>query len=299
MLAVLAAVVMAATPAPSTPTTLQAGVQEYQALLDHYLRRVQPRGAPLDTRFDYEQLYVDDQFWTEGHSARLDRIHAELLSAKPSEMSEPERIAWAANTYNFLVIERVTTNLLVPKRRFERYKKVDQMTMPDGTFFAGKVALVEGVKYDLDQFERRFVLGDSTRAPAPRAPLRDARLLFATNPARIGHPLLMPRAFRADSLERQLDAAVRATMALPRFAGFDAGQCSLLVSDWLARALGGTPAELLDFVRKWAPRTVRERMTLLKITDVARYLQSDPLLNQSEHRKVIVQPATPDKSAAS
>ena len=297
LLAVLAAVVVGTTPPPSTPPTLQAGLEDYQALLDRYVRRVQPKGAPMDTRFDYEQLYIDEQLWTKGRSARLDRIHAGLLSARPSGMSEPERIAWAANTYNFLVIERVTTNLLIPRFGFSRYERVDQMELPDGRFFSGRLALVEGVKYTLDEFERRFVRGDSTRVPAPPALPRDLRLLFLTNPARIGHPPLMPRAFRADSLDRQMDAAVRATMALPRFASFDAGQRSLYVSDWLARSLGGSTAELLDFVRKWAPRAVRERMTQLKITDVARYLQADPRLNQREHPKVIVKPA--DKSGQS
>src|SRR6516225_9800876 len=93
----------------------------WKDFLKKYLIVLHQTGKPLDTRFDYEQLYVDEGIWTKHRSETLDALHTQLLSVDPSDMTRPERTAWAINAYNFLVIERMTLYLLVPGRKFMRF----------------------------------------------------------------------------------------------------------------------------------------------------------------------------------
>jgi hypothetical protein len=287
----LAAVLLVILPACAQAQSVSPDLHGYQSLLDRYVRRIGARGEPFDTRFDYEQLYVDENIWKLQRSERLEQLHAQLLAATPSAMTPAERLAWGINTYNFLVIERITVNLLVPKHGFQRYKAVDQINALSSGFFTGRLAVVEGRSYTLDSFQRRFVFGDSSASHGPRALLADPRVLFATNPGRIGAPPLMPRAYRADSLDHQLDEAVRVTLALPRFVTVQANPTLLLVSDWLARNradLGGSEEALLAFVQKNAPRAVRDGIRKAKLTKVSRYVAANPLLNQMDHPKIIM-----------
>lgn len=279
---------------------------DYQSLLARYVVPVAEKGAPFDTRVDYEQLYVDEKIWTLKRSERLEQIHAQLLAARPSAMKPAERLAWALNTYNFLIIEHVTLNLIMPKRNnhpfsFIRYSNVDQIRPGVLDFFDTEVANVEGRAYGLNAFQRRFVFGDTASGNGPRAPLADPRLRFATNPGRIGSPPLLPFAFHPDSLDRQLDRVTRTALALPRFVTVRANPPLLLVSDWLASDLGdfgGTQQGMLAFVRKYGPRSLGEAMKKANLTVVSRYIQADPKLNQKAHPKVVM-PTPADSAKAS
>jgi hypothetical protein len=265
-------------------------LHDYQALLDQYVIRINAKDQPLDTRFEYEQLYVDEKIWTLHRSERLAELHARLTAAKPSQMTPTERLAWGIDTYNFLVIERVTLHLLRPGHKFQRYKSVDQMGTREGRFFQGYVAKIEGRDYTLEQFERVFVQGDTTPVSLARKPLQDPRVLFAVNPGYIGAPPLQPRAFRPDSLDRQLDQAVRTAIALPRFVTVQERPADLVVSSWLGRNLpdfGGVPG-MFAFIRKYAPRSLVQSLNKTKLTDVSRYAEVNVLLNQKDHPKVVM-----------
>lgn len=272
-------------------------VSGWQALLQRYLLQVPAtKVQPAETRFDYEQLYVDEGIWTTRHSARLAKIHEQLLAATPSAMEPRERLAWALNTYNFLLVERATLLLLVPRHKFQRYESVAQMTSSDGAFFDAQVAQVEGSAYSLAQFERRFVYGDSTPMYEPRRTPGDPRLMFALCRGSLGGPPLPARVFRAESLEVQLDRAVRASLAFPRFAAPDPVSKKLLVSDYLGERLldfGGTPAGLIGFLEKYGPPSLRAYLRREKITGVARFTPVDPKLNQFPRPK----PAPPAPAA--
>ena len=297
----LAAVLLLVLPACAHAQSASPDFRGYQSLLDQYVRRIAAKGEPFDSRFDYEQLYVDEQIWNVQRSDRLEQLHARLLAATPSAMTPAQRLAWGINTYNFLVIERITLNLLVPKHKFQRSRSVDVIATPLGGFFTGRIAVIEGRDYSLDSFQRRFVFGDTTTSSGSRAPLRDPRVLFAVNPGRIGAPPLMPRAFRADSLDRQLDQAMRITLALPRFVTVQKSPPQLFLSSWLSRNradLGGTVPGLLAFVQKNAPQGVRDGIRTAKLTQVTRYLEANPLLNQMDHPKVIM-PARPGGTTVS
>jgi hypothetical protein len=285
---VLVAILLVLLPGSARAQSASPGFREYQALLDQYVHRITENGRLVDTRFDYEQLYVDENIWKLHRSARLERLHTLLLDAKPSAMTPRERLVWGINTYNFLVIERVTAYLLIPGRKFMRYKRADEIVTPQGGMYTSFIANVEGRDYMLDGFLRRFVYGDSSTTGV-RPKLEDVRLLFATNSGCIGEPPLMPRAYRADSLDHQLELATRTAMALPRFVTVVPNPPQLRVSDWLGRNLGdfaGGEPGLLTFIQKYAPRTIRDALKQEKLTRVSAYLPLNMLLNQKEHPKV-------------
>jgi hypothetical protein len=153
-------------------------------LLKKYVTVLHEKGKPWDSRFDYEQLYIDEGIWTKHRADGLAMLHTQLLSVAPSEMTPAERTAWAVNAYNFLVIERMTLYLLVPGRKFMRFDSPKQVNRDEGPFFAAPVAKVEGTNYSLTGFERRFVYGDTTADPVDNGGIArdkpgDPRLAFA------------------------------------------------------------------------------------------------------------------------
>jgi hypothetical protein len=255
----------------------------WQSLLDRYIVRLGGKNQPAETRFDYEQLYVDEGIWTKKRSPRLEAVHAQLFSVTPSAMDERARLAWAINAYNFLVVERATMLLLVPRRQFQRYESVAQMSSGDGSFFEVLVAQVEGRSCSMAEFERRFVYGDTTPMLEPRRIAADPRLMFALCRGSVGGPSLPVRAFRPESLEVQLDHATRAALALPRMASLDPGHRKLLVSNYLGERLvdfGGTPEGIVPFLVKFGPSSLRSGIKREKLTGVARFTPVDPTLNQ-------------------
>ncbi len=273
------------------------GLQDYQELLDLYVRPIQAKGQPYDSKFDYGQLYVDEKIWTKKTSDRLDRIHAMMFAAQPSRMMPKERLAWALNLYNFSVLERVTRGLLVPKHDFQRYKTVDQIDARRGLFFGTRVLDIDGQSYSLDEFERIFFYGDTAFSHVRRQVGGDPRLQFAICPARIGGPPLLARAFKPESLEIQLDAATRNALALPRFVTLDPSRKTLVLSQWMADRLVdfGDVKGLLEFVRKYGPRPVAEAIKRGQVTGVTRYSAVEKPLNYFERVQTITPgPATND-----
>jgi hypothetical protein len=288
--------------APATPARGQSPApdyHDYQALLNQYVTRLGGKGAPADTRFDYEQLYVDEKIWSRHFSDRLSRIHGELLSVKPADLAPADRTAWALNTYNFLVIERATLNLLVPQHRFQRYKTPDDMSTPEGPFFTPTFIPLEGRTLSLDQFERRYVFDDTTAVLQMRTRPADPRRCLAVCAGKLGWPPLPPRAFRGDSLEAQLDQAARTTLALPRFVTYAPRNGTLRLSDYLARHrvdFGGTVPGIIAFVERYGPNEVRKGIRKFAITEVGLFMQIDATLNQKERPKQAAPTAGPGQA---
>ncbi|MCC6349508.1 MAG: DUF547 domain-containing protein [Candidatus Eisenbacteria bacterium] len=284
-LAFAAIVLLGAAPAPAQT----AGDTGWQALLDRYLR-AEPavKGQPAETRFDYEQLYVDEGIWPSRSSARLSAIHQRMFAVTPSALEPKARMAWALNAYNFLVVERATLLLLVPRHKFQRYESVAQMSSGDGGFFEAQVAQVEGRSYSIGQFERWFVYGDSTPMYEPRRVAGDPRLMFALCRGSVGGPSLPARAFKPESLDAQLDRCTRNALESSRFASQDPASKSLLVSDYLGERLldfGGSQSGLVGFLEKQGPSALRSFLRREKIARVARFTRVDPDLNQVPRAK--------------
>ncbi len=256
---------------------------QYQALLDQYCVRLAGDGPGADTRFDYEQLYVDDHIVRLKRSERLESVRAELFAARPEALSARDRQAWAINTYNFLVIERITLHLLMPvKNKFVRFRSVDEMDGSPGRFYMQPTTEFAGRSYTLKQVERGLVFGDTTTSGFRMRPA-DPRVALALCIGRVGGPPLAARAYRGDSLEAQLDQAARTTLALPRFLVVDAAQGRLEVGAYLAQQradYGATLDAIVPFLLKHAPREAREAIRKAKLARVTHLIPGDPLLNQ-------------------
>ena len=279
----------------------------WQDLLKRYLQVQHAKGSPWDTRFDYEQLYVDEGIWTKHRSDALSALHTQLLSVDPTDMTPAERTAWAINAYNFLVIERMTLYLLVPGRKFMRFDSPKEVNRDDGSFFAAIVANVQGTNYSLTGFERRFVYGDTTADAAdngllPRSKPGDPRLAFAVCKASKCTGPLQPKVYRADSLEKQLDHATRTALALPAYVKADAKTGELAATnrffeercDYGGNELPG----VLPFLKKYGTLATRQLITTRKLTRVSRFFEPDWKLNQYDRPKPKVPGAeeTPPKS---
>jgi len=275
----------------------------WKDFLKKYLIVLHPAGKPFDTRFDYEQLYVDEGIWTKHRSDALDALHTQLLSVDPSDMSPAERTAWAINAYNFLVIERMTLYLLVPGRKFMRYDSPRQVNRDDGSFFAATVANVGGRDYSLTGFERRFVYGDTTADPVdngllPRSRAGDPRLAYAVCKASLATGPLQPWVYRADSLEKQLDRATRTALALPAYVTADAKTGELAATNRFFEERcdygGNELTGVLPFLKKYGSPATRQLITRAKLTHVSRYFEPNWKLNQFDRPKP--KPPTPDQA---
>lgn len=256
---------------------------EYQSLLDRYLVRLDPKAKETDTRFDYERLYVDERIVQLHRSALLERVHATLVAIHPAELSPAERTAWAINTYNYLVLERATLRLLQPGKRLVRQRGVDDMRTAQGQFFSSPAIDVDGRPYTLAEFERRFVLEDTTDVLEPRTLARDPRRSLALCGGHMGDPPLATRAYRGDSLDVQLDAATRTTLAQERFVRFHEDTRLLDVADYLAQRrvdLGGSVDAIIPFVERYGPSDVRRAIRKFQVRRVTHVIPTDTVLNQ-------------------
>src|SRR5262249_28715706 len=164
---------------------------------------VSEKGRPWESRFDYQRLYVDEDIVHKLRADGLAALHDRLLSVTPEDLSPAERTAWAINTYNFLVVERMTLLLLAPGKKLARYDSPLQAHTADGPFFGAPVAKVEGREYSLAGFERRFVYGDTTGDPradglTARERPGDPRLMFALCKASLCTGPILPWVYRAD-----------------------------------------------------------------------------------------------------
>jgi hypothetical protein len=207
-------------------------------------------------------------------------------------MTPAERTSWAINAYNFLVIERMTLNLLVPGRRFMRYDSPKQVNRQEGSFFAAIVANVEGRNYSLTGFERRFVYGDTAADPAdngllPREKPGDPRLAFAVCKGSLGTGPLLPWVYRADSLEKQLVRATRTALALPSYVRADEKTAELVATNRFFEErcdYGGSELTgVLPFLKKYGNAATQRLIASAKVTRVSRYFEPDWKLNQFDH----------------
>ncbi len=271
---------------PALASAAAPDYTDYQKLLDRYLVRLEPANPATDTQFDYERLCLEERVPSLHRSATLAKIRAQLLAVDPATLSASDRTAWAINTYNFLVIERATINLLVPRKRLTRFKSVDDIKTPEGTFFGTPMVAVDGRKLTLAEFERRIVYGDTTPMHEARARAADPRLALALCSGHMGDPPLAMRAYRGDSLETQLTQAARTALAQRRFVLLHDDTNRLDVADYLAQRridFGGSIDAIVPFVERYAPEGVRKAIRKNKITKITLMIPTNRSLNQWPH----------------
>lgn len=281
----LAAPALSATPASAAETASSPALllDGYQELLDDFATVISVKGEPFDARFDYEKLYD-----AKGRYERMARIKKELFAVPPSQMDSTTRLAWAINVYNFTVIRLATENLLIPGKGRQRYRSVRDIAIPNGGFFRAREIEVEGGHYSLDDFERKFCFaGWSRMASGDPPPALDPRVHFAIVNGARGGPPLMPRAYRPDSLHRQLEAACRASMALSRNLRWNDRIQRIEMSSlfhWNTADFGGRD-KAMEFARRYAPAKMRGIIDAHKITTMGGMIPWDWDLNQPDRKK--------------
>jgi Protein of unknown function, DUF547 len=249
----------------------------YQKLLNQYVSVIESK--PLTTRFDYVKFYKDTT-----RTARCAKIHAALTEVDPNAMDRSTRTAWAINTYNFLILEATTAFLWHRVfRGWEKVYSVSEIKSGQGTFFRRIACTVDSVSYSLDDFERHFLFYDHAKRDTLPPDSLDPRAHFAIVCGAIGCPALQPRVYRADSLDRQLDAATRETLANPAHLKWDPATNVLEASEifeWFPGDFGGPKGEL-KFIRRYAPKDIATAIDKGKITGITRYIPWDWKLNQT------------------
>lgn len=217
-----AATVMEASAGTETIEDLNA---VYTTLLERYI--VEKDGIHL---FDYNAVSDVDRAALADYVIGLQKLH-------PSQMSVSGQIAYWANLYNAKTLEIILDNYPVASIR----------DIKSGLFSAGpwgmEVVTVEGKELSLDNIEHDIV----------RATFKEPRVHYAFNCASIGCPNLAKKAWSADTLDEDLDAAARAYIASPRGVRVEDGKViASSIYKWFKKDFGKNDAEVLDHIRQYA-----------------------------------------------
>ncbi|MDX2275557.1 MAG: DUF547 domain-containing protein [Hyphomonadaceae bacterium] len=183
--------------------------------------------------------------------ARLNAVIDALAAQRPSAMSRPVAFAYWANLYNAITLKVVLDRYPIDSIRDIRSEGVlfDPQALI-GPWRARRVS-VEGRRMSLDDIEHDTL----------RPLVRDPRVHYAVNCASIGCPNIQPRAWSADSLERDLDAAARAFVNHPR--GARIVSSSLRVSsiyEWFKADFGGNDVGVIAHLRRFAEPALRDQL---------------------------------------
>lgn len=223
----------------------QAHVAGAAAAIDHggwdrFLSRYAHRGADGIVRVAYGEVAATDR--------RMLDSYIDGLAATPIDrFDRPEQEAFWINLYNALTMRIVLDHYPV--------RSIRDIDISPGLFQDGpwgkKLVVVEGEALSLDDIEHRIL----------RPIWHDPRLHYALNCAALGCPDLQPKAFTADTMEAQLDAAARDYVNHRRGAHIDDGE--LVVSSvyvWYADDFGGTDAAIIAHLRRYAVAPLRRAL---------------------------------------
>jgi len=206
----------------------------WDRFLARYLRL--PADGRGPTRVAYGAVTPDDR-------AALERYVERLAATPVSALARDEQFAFWANLYNALTVRVV----------LDRYPvgSIRDIDISPGWFADGpwgaKLVEVEGEALSLDDIEHRIL----------RPIWRDPRVHYAVNCAAVGCPSLRPRAFRAATLDADLDAAASAFVNDPRGVRVEGGRVvASRIYAWF-REDWGTDADVLDHLRAYAAPALR------------------------------------------
>jgi hypothetical protein len=225
----------------SAPSALVAAPAkgEKDRVFDELLARYLMQGSDGINRVDYARWQAST-----ADRAKLDGYLVALAARRPSAMARNEAFAYWANLYNAATLKVVIDRYPVKSIRDIK----SETSIFDVKGYIGpwrtKIATVEGRQASLDDIEHEIM----------RPTFRDPRVHYAVNCASIGCPNLAPRAWRAETLDKDLDAAARAFVNHPRGARVSADG-TLRVSSiykWYKEDFGGTDAGVIDHLRRYA-----------------------------------------------
>jgi hypothetical protein len=199
----------------------------FDALLARHVKAAAPGGV---NRVDYAA-------WagSQADRASLDAYIARLGRETPSRLDRPAQFAYWANLYNALTLDVVLDAYPVKSIRAIRSRGAGLNPKALIGPWQTKLITVEGRRLSLDDIEHAVM----------RPTFKDPRVHYAVNCASIGCPNLQPRAFRAATLEADLDAAARAYVNSAR--GLSVGANGLTLSTiyrWFKEDFGADESAL-------------------------------------------------------
>jgi hypothetical protein len=191
-------------------------------------------------------VLVDYARWNASAADRstLTNFLTALAARRPSTMSRNERFAFWANLYNATTLKIVIDNY--PVRSIRDIKSSTSLFDIKGYIgpWRTKIATIENQPVSLDDIEHEIM----------RPTFRDPRVHYSVNCASIGCPNLRARAWRAETLDKDLDVAARTFINHPRGAwvGADGRLRLSSIYKWFKEDFGGTDAGVLAHLRKYA-----------------------------------------------
>lgn len=264
----------AARRAPAGPP-LPPWAAAWQALLDRAVVVVSPAGAPFATRVDYEALAA-----ARDRDAALGRVRAALLAVSPAALDERARLAWAIDSYDFLVIEQVVRHL----HDAPGGARIASVRDVPG-FFDDSLVTVGGQRWSLNGFEAAFVFPDRNATHPLDDPWRlDPRAHFALCNGSVGAPPLQPRAFVPDSIDAQLDRVARAALADPAQLRWNAAAGAPNQSQIFAWYPWDFDMRGWEFLMRYAPPALRDSIARHHVAQFGDPIDWDWSLNQAPRK---------------
>ncbi|MEL6824484.1 MAG: DUF547 domain-containing protein [Calditrichota bacterium] len=220
----------------------------YDALLQKYVKGF---------GFDYAALAKSD-----ADKKTLSTYVDALEALNPDDMNRSEAFAYWINLYNAATLELVIQNYPL--------KSIKDIGGIFKSPWKRKVVTVAGKELTLDNIEHDIM----------RPTFKDARLHFAVNCASIGCPPLSNRAYSAETLNEQLDAASKAALNDERWVKITDGKLELSkLFDWFKDDFTETSGS----VRKYLATYVAEdkKAAVLNDSNKIRYKSYDWKLNSA------------------
>ncbi len=216
-----------------------AGLAAEAGIYDSLLQRYVVAGADGVNRVDYGRWRA-----TTADRAGLDQFIAGQAGLKPSTLGKPEQFAYWANLYNAITLKVIVDAYPVVSIRDIKSTGVwfDPKAFT-GPWVAKRVT-VEGRELSLDEIEHSILRGT----------FKDPRVHYSVNCASYGCPNIGLKAWRAETLEAELDAAARAFINHPRgvaVASDGAIRVSSIFS-WFKADFGGSDATVIAHFKRYA-----------------------------------------------
>lgn len=223
--------------------------EPYEALLQKYVKGF---------GFDYAGLSKSDAD-KKTLSAYVDALEA----LNPEDMNRSEAFAYWINLYNAATLELVIQNYPL-----ESIKDIGGIFKSP---WKRKVVTVAGKELTLDNIEHDIM----------RPTFKDARLHFAVNCASIGCPPLSNRAYVAESLNEQLDAASKAALNDERWLKISNGKLELSkLFDWFKDDFEETSGSVRNYLATYVSED--KKAAVLDDSNKIKYKGYDWKLNSAD-----------------
>lgn len=253
LLVAAALVALATTYRPADAAPRSAAQQaDIHGIWDGLLRRHVKSSRDGINRVDYVA-------WKASGLSPLKAYIAGLEKIDPAGLSRNAQMAFWINLYNAKTAEIVLERY--PVASIKDIDLKDAEGKPADGPWKARVTAIAGRQLSLDAIENEIL----------RPQYKDARIHYALNCLSIGCPNLLPEAYTAARLERQLDGAARAFVNHPRGISFAGGKVQASsIYDWFAEDYGGFDG-VVAHLRKYARPALAKRLVGLKKIDAYDY----------------------------